>query len=419
MVAFALRYATAKESHVTDVDGNVYLDFLCGSTTLALGHTPELVMARVEEQLRSGVLFSSMTDVEVEFAERIVRLLPSVDQVRFFTTGSEAVHAALGVARVVTGRHRVVKFEGHYHGWVSPICVSDSLLPPFDGTPIGRPGWEPSPEVEVCHWNQLEEVAAALSRPDHDIAAVIMEPIAMDGGILPIDVEFLRGVRALCDQHGVMLIFDEILTGFRVALGGAQERLGVLPDITTIAKVCSSGFPISAVGATSEVWNAASEGGFVTTGGTTGGYSLSCAAGCGALETLERDKDVIYPRFDELSTRLAEGIEGVAREVGAPLVMHHCGPVLFALWGVTPPVETYRQVCSRNSVATAIWNEEMIQRGVISAEGLRWYLNATHTTEHVDQAIDTARGALTATLARLDASDTPAMLGFAAAQLRR
>ena len=404
MVAFALRYASAEGCHVTDVDGNVYVDFACGSTTLALGHAPELVVARVEQQLRTGVLFSSMTDVEVEFAERIVRLLPSVDSVRFFTTGSEAVHAALGVARIVTGRHRVVKFEGHYHGWLSPICVNDSLLPPLEGAPIGRPGWDPSPEVEVCHWNHLDEVEAILSRSDHDVAAVIMEPIAMDGGILPIDLDFLRGVRGLCDKHGVILVFDEILTGFRVALGGAQERLGVLPDITTIAKVFSSGFPISAVGATNEVWERAYEKGYATTGGTNGGYSLSCAAGCGALETLERGKDVIYPRFEALSARLAEGIEQAGREVGAPLVMNHCGPVLYTLWGVSPPVETYQQVCSRNSVATAIWNEEMIERGLASTEGLRWYLNAAHTEEDIDQAIDIARQALAVTLERLDAS---------------
>jgi glutamate-1-semialdehyde 2,1-aminomutase len=221
---------------------------------------------------------------------------------------------------------------------------------------------------------------------------------------LPTDLEFLRRVRSLCTEHGTLLVFDEIVTGFRVALGGAQGRLGVLPDVTTLGKAWSSGFPISAVGATRAVWDATIAAG-MRPAGTFNGHAICVAAANGALETFEADHDV-FPTFERLGAKLAAGLRAAAAAVGAPVVINQLGPVLFMTWGVDGPIETYRQVCESDVAAMLIVEEEFNRRGVLCFRGARWYLSAAHTDDDVEETIAVARGAFTSTMERVRARTT-------------
>ncbi|MEO7556389.1 MAG: aminotransferase class III-fold pyridoxal phosphate-dependent enzyme, partial [Acidimicrobiales bacterium] len=298
-------FVSGHGSRLTDIDGNDYVDWALGWGPLLLGHSPEPVLEAVRRQLDRGLGFGASHELEAELAEAVCRTVPSVEMCVFSSTGSEAVHAALRIARAVTGRNRVIKFQGHYHGWYDPLHVG------VGGKDIDAPGTagqDPgaSASVTVCPWDDLPALELALGP---DVAAVIMEPVAMNAGCLAASAGYLEAARSLVDRHGALLVFDEVITGFRLALGGAQEHLGVQPDLTVLGKALGGGFPISAVGGRAAVMDEVARG-RVAHVGTFNANPVCASAALATIGELEHTAAATYPRL----ARVGEALAALLRE---------------------------------------------------------------------------------------------------------
>jgi len=397
-----LAIESATGSTLVDRDGNAYVDYVLGFGPILLGHRPPEVERAVEEQLRRGVLFGAQHEGEVELAERLVELVPSAELVALSNSGSEAVHAALRFARVATGRSAVIKFEGHYHGWLDPLHVSGPAAPPRAGSgrPVhGVPGLPAPADVLLCPWNDLAVVSRMLAEHEGKIAAIIMEPVPCNFGNYEPFPGYLAGVRELCDEHGVILVFDEVITGFRVALGGAQERYGVEPHLTVLGKAMASGFAVSAVAGSAEVMSVAHTGGPVRHIGTYNGNAISAAAANATLEALARGGDGLYGQLESRSAQLAEGIREVARDLGAPLVVNQVGSVVHLLWKPRIPVRNHEDAYESDSAAVADIAANLLGSGILALERGLWFLSAAHTEADVDRTVAAAERAIAAVLA--------------------
>ncbi|WP_190812968.1 aspartate aminotransferase family protein [Saccharopolyspora pogona] len=392
-----LAFVRASGSRITDVDGNEYLDYVAGYGPMLLGHQPHSVFDAVREQLAAGVLYGGQHEAEAELAERIVRLVPSAEMVLLSVTGSEAAQAALRLARAATGRRAIVKFEGHYHGWLDPVTANTPGSPVGSG-PAPRPVAVPDhsvvgPEVLVCPWNDAEALADLLERHGFEVAAVIMEAVAVNGGNLFADDGYLAEARRLCDRYGCLLVFDEVVTGFRLALGGAQQRLGVVPDLTVLAKALGSGFPISAVAGRAEVMRVAE--GRVAHAGTYNGNALSVVAANATLDVLEAKRDVIYPLLERLSGELTAGINERADRHGVPLRATRAGSVIRLHWDAPDPVRGYADVLAGRTEPLRELAESLVRNGVHARENGLWYVSAAHTEEDVARTLAAVDRALT------------------------
>jgi glutamate-1-semialdehyde 2,1-aminomutase len=388
-------------SRLTDVDGNEYIDYIGAYGPLLLGHGPSVVVDAVRASLDAGLLFGLQHEGEIRAAEAVVEAVPSVDIVSFFGSGSEAVNASLGVARGVTKRQLVVKFEGHYHGWIEPIGVSQPGAAPQPGPsplpPIDVPGWPATGSVLVCPWNDTEALAGLFADHGAAIAAVIMEPIACNGGTLQPEPGYLDSVRDLCADHGSLIIFDEVITGFRMSVGGAQERLGFQPDITVLAKAIASGFPVAAVGGSEAVMAGALETG-VGLRGTYNGNPPAMAATVATIEHLSARRDDLYPRLDGMGAALAAGLRDLAATCGAALSCNQVGSVVSLFWGLDTAPTTYAEVARSNSGALATFEGALTDAGVLSLPGGRLYVSAAHDDGDIDQTLSAAARALTVTM---------------------
>lgn len=384
-----LSFVRASGSRITDVDGNEYVDYVAGYGPMLLGHQPPQVLDAVREQFTAGVLYGGQHEAEAELAERIVRLVPSAERVLLSVTGSEAVQAALRLARAATGRRAIVKFEGHYHGWLDPVTANGPGSPVGSG-PSPRPVVAPDhsvvgPEVLVCPWNDAEALAGLLARHGAEVAAVIMEPVAVNGGNLFADEGYLAEARRLCDRYGCLLVFDEVVTGFRLAPGGAQQRLGVVPDLTVLAKALGSGFPISAVAGRAEVMRVAE--GPVAHAGTYNGNALSVVAANATLEVLETEQDAVYPLLERLSGELMAGVNERADRHGAPLRATRAGAILRLHWDAPDPVRSYADVLAGRGEPLLDLAESLIRNGVHARESGLWYISAAHTDEDLARTL--------------------------------
>ncbi|MRR13124.1 aminotransferase class III-fold pyridoxal phosphate-dependent enzyme, partial [bacterium] len=249
-----LFYERAKGSRVWDADGNEYIDFVGSWGPMILGHAPDVVLDAVREQLALGTSYGAPTEIEVRMAEAVIATVPSIEMVRMVSSGTEATMSAIRLARGYTGRDKFIKFDGNYHGHSDALLVaagSGLLTLGIPSTPGVTKG--AAADTVVLPYNDLDAVAAALKAEGDEVAAIIVEPVAGNMGVVPPAEGFLQGLRELCDKHGVVLIFDEVITGFRVALGGAQERFGVTPDLTTLGKIIGGGFPVGAFGGKREI----------------------------------------------------------------------------------------------------------------------------------------------------------------------
>lgn len=378
--------------YLYDVDGNRYVDCVMALGPLLLGHSPGLVLERVTEQLQRGIQFGGQHVGEAELAERIVELVPCADKVVFANTGSEAIHAAVRIARMTTGRRLIVKFEGHYHGWIDPVFVNSPGVPaqPTNGSllrVVHNVSEQLTPtDVLVCAWNDLDALAAVLDGIGVDVAAVIMEPIPFNLGTFLPAPGYLEGVRELCDAHGILLIFDEIVSGFRLCLGGAQERLGVLPDLATYAKALASGFPIALVAGTDDAMASASDG-LLYHGGTYNGTPASVAAANATLETLEREGDAIYGHLEELGRRLAGGLRDIADRSGVPLHVNQIGSLVQLLWAPHTPQRNFADVDVADKARVAALCEQVLADGVFAPPRGLLFLSAAHNAADVDQVV--------------------------------
>jgi len=368
----------ASGSRVFDVDGHDYIDYALGFGPLLLGHQPQAVLYAAEAQLHRGLGYGACHELEAELAEAVCRIVPSAEMCVFSNTGSEAVQVALRIARAVTDRQRVVKFRGHYHGWSDGIHIGV----PGHLNDLGTDGQDrdAARSVILCDWNDIAALRAVL---DDSVAAIIMEPIAVNAGCILPTPGYLEAVRDLASRNGSLLIFDEVITGFRVALGGAQAFLGVLPDLTVLGKALGGGFPISAVCGRQSHFEVV-ESRQVAHVGTFNANPVCAAAALAAVTTLERDADQIYPRLSQLIEDLAQVfIEEAGRE-GLPLTVNRVTGAAHAFVSAQP-VETVVQAERSDAEAYGQLAAALLDDGVhVIPRGLL-YVSTVHSAGDIRQ----------------------------------
>jgi glutamate-1-semialdehyde 2,1-aminomutase len=386
-------------SRLEDVDGNTYLDYVLGFGPMLLGHDPKPVLDAVSEQLGRSLAIGAQHRGEAELAERLVEVVPCAELVCLCTTGSEAVHVALRIARAATGRRLILKFEGHYHGWLDPIAVATPGLPAADpDRPSPLPldpmtGGQVAEGVLVCRWNDVRELEHVLGEHGAEVAAVILEPVASNGGLIEPAPGYLEEVRDLTHRVGALLVFDEVVTGFRLALGGAQDRYGVTPDLATFGKAIGSGFAVAAVAGRKAVMDEVVAG-RVKHVGTFNGNPVALAAANAAVRTYQERSPALYHELEGRAGRLAEGLRGAASAAGVPLRVNQVGPLLQTF--VAPDdlvIRSYADTLATDGAALGTLAESLLGRGVMVLPRGWWFLSAAHTDEDIEETITAAGGA--------------------------
>ena len=388
-------------AYLIDVDGTRYIDYTLAWGPLILGHCHPAISAAVRAQLDRGHMFGAQHALEGTVAERIVAAVPCADLVTFASSGTEAMQVVLRLARAFTGRPKILKFEGHYHGWSDGSLVSyhPSLA---ELGPRNAPTAVPSTagqsaaalrETVVVPWNDLEALRAALDRDSQDIAAVVMEPVMFNSGVIPPAPGYLAAAQALTTAAGALLIFDEVITGFRVALGGAQEFYGVVPDLAIYAKAVAAGLPLSVIAGRRAVMQLIADG-VVAHSGTYNGNPL-CLAAQAALNELSCPG--VYEHLRQLGDALASGARTLTAQHHIPTLVHQTGPVMRILFTDQDAVRDYRALLACNDTLNSALTRELRARGVLILPDGRWYISVVHTQED----INTALTALDASLAAL------------------
>lgn len=388
-----LAFSSAAGSHLVDVDGNDYVDYVAGYGPILLGHGFEPVNAAVTAQMSKGTLFGAQHIGEAALAELLVHAVPSAERVLFNVSGSEAAHGALRLARAATGRRLIVRFEGHYHGWIDPIPPNrvDGVIP----TPAARiaPAYAfSSNDVLICPWNDPEAFRKVMDEFGRDVAAVILEPVAVNAGCLAPDDGYLREVRELCTKHDAVLIFDEVITGFRLALGGAQERFGVCPDLTVLGKAIASGYPLSAVVGRADIMSEAEDR--ISWAGTCNGQALAVAASLATISYLDRHRDEVYGQLEDTSTALVDRINEAGQASDVPLTASHVGSLVRLYWDVPSPSNRYENVLRQDADSLISLSERLIDLGIHSRESGQWYVSMAHTQADVKRTGDALEMAL-------------------------
>ena len=380
---------------LTDVDGNEYVDYVGSFGPLILGHAHPDVVRAVQTAAGHGTSFGAPTEAETDLAERIVAAVPAIEMVRFVNSGTEATMSALRLARAATGRDLLLKFEGCYHGHADGLLaaagsgVATFALPDSPGVPAAF-----AAQTLLAPYNDLDAVAASLEAHPQAIACVIVEPIAGNMGLIEPVTGFLRGLRELCDRHGALLLFDEVITGFRVGRGGAQERFSVSPDLTALGKVIGGGLPVGAYGGAHELMERMAPAGDVYQAGTLSGNPLAMAAGIATLDALA-DHAAPYQRLDELGARLEAGLVAAARATGVPLAVSRVGSALTPFFLDSTPRD-YDGARAADLGAFARFHRAMLERGVLlpPSQFETWFLSLAHDEALIDRTVDAARSAL-------------------------
>ncbi|NED96777.1 aminotransferase class III-fold pyridoxal phosphate-dependent enzyme [Phytoactinopolyspora alkaliphila] len=391
----------ASGSRLWDVDGNSYIDYVLGQGPAILGHSPAALADAVAAQMRRGVTYSAQHLTEIEVAERLQSMVPCAELVRFNSVGSEAAHAALRLARGHTGRPKVVKFEGHYHGWFDPVLFS--VHPPLDQAgpaerPVLVPGSggqlpEQAADLVLAPWNDLEAFTAAIAQHRGEIAAVVMEPVLCNSGAITPDDAYLAAVRQICDDEGILLIFDEVITGFRVAPGGAQERLRITPDIGVFGKAMAGGMQVSALAGKAEVMESIVSG-KVSHAGTFNSHPVAMAGARAVLEILDEKRDDIYPEMERLGRRLMDGMSGIAARLGVPMLVQGTGHLFQTYLTDAPDVRNYREFAAAGRPAMARLHGLLLDEGINMVPRGLWFLSAAHTDDDVDATLVAFENAL-------------------------
>lgn len=376
--------------YLYDADGNRLIDYYLGMGPMILGHNPAPVLEAVEKQLGSGILYAGQSRIEQEAARMVCEMVPCAERVRFSCAGSEVVQAVIRLARAATQRSVIIKFEGHYHGWMDNILWSIAPTAEEYG-PEEAPNAIPASagqdlqaglHTEVLPWNNLELLEKRLERGD--VAGVIMEPAMCNTSTVFPGDGYLEGVRRACTETGTVLIFDEVITGFRVAPGGAQAHFGVTPDLATFGKAIASGFPVSCFAGRADLMELFASGG-VMHGGTFNGHPACMAALVATLKELEKPET--FPALDRQGTRLMEGIEEAldaadihARVEGFPQIFH-------VGFGVEGQVTDYRSSLQADKERYVRFTEALHFRGVRALERGAWFLSTAHTADVVDETV--------------------------------
>ncbi len=378
-------------SHVWDADGNRYIDYVGSWGPLILGHAAPPVLKAVRAATTRGTSFGAPTALEIELANEICKALPSVDQVRMVSSGTEAAMSAIRLARGATGRPRILKFEGCYHGHADYLLVSAGSGVATLGIP-GSPG-VPREFVELtlqAPYNDLEAVESVLRRYPGEVAAILVEPIAGNMGCIPPVDGFLEGLARLCDEHGSLLVFDEVMTGFRVGYSGAQGRYGVRPDITCLGKVVGGGLPAAAFGGRADLMSQIAPEGPIFHAGTLSGNPLAMAAGAATLRELRRRGT--YPRLEAKAKALSDGLAEIAAEAGIPFSATAVGG-MFGFFFHPGPVRNFDDARKANAERFRTFFHAMLERGVYLAPSPfeAGFVSTAHSDRDLRQTLDAAR----------------------------
>ena len=385
--------ARARGSRLEDVDGNAFIDYVMSWGPLIHGHAPRGLAEALAAAARRGTSFGAPSPLEVELGERVRRLMPSLERVRFVNSGTEAAMSAIRVARAATGRDRLVKFQGCYHGHADSFLVqagSGALtlgVPTSPGVTRGA-----SADTLIASYNDLASVHRVLDANRDRVAAVIVEPIAGNMGVVPPAGGFLQGLREACAAHGALLIFDEVISGFRAAPGGAQALSGVRPDLTCLGKIIGGGLPVGAYGGRGDLMDLVSPAGPVYQAGTLSGNPLAMTAG---LWCLERLKPRLYRDLAALGARLADGLADAARGAGVALHVNAVGSLVTPFF-TDRQVRDYVSATSADTDRYARFFRRMIARGIYPppSQFEAWFLSAAHSVKDVDLTIAAAKAAM-------------------------
>lgn len=385
-----------ENAFLTDVDGNTYIDYVCSWGPLILGHANPDVLERVADTMKHGLSFGAPTALEVQVAELIVKMVPDVDKVRMVNSGTEAVMSALRLARGFTGREKLIKFDGCYHGHCDAMLVhaGSGVLTSGQSDSLGVPAGA-SKDTLVATYNDLASVERLFTENSGEIAAVIVEPVAANMGVVPPDPAFLSGLRKLCDKEGALLVFDEVITGFRLAPGGAQEVFGVRADIVTFGKIIGGGLPVGAYAARSDIMDYVAPLGGVYQAGTLSGNPVAMAAGLAQLSILHEHFE-IYPYISSLTKRLGDGLEILARKHRIPATVGRFGSLL-TLFFNEGPVTNREQAKISDTEAYAAFFNGMLANGSYFAPSQfeAAFLSAAHTQFDVEKTLQAADTVMT------------------------
>jgi len=382
-------------ARIWDVDGREYIDYVLSWGALALGHAPVPVLERLDDTMRRGTSFGIPTELEVELGELIVDRMPHVEMLRFVSSGTEATMSAIRLARAATGRDIVLKFDGCYHGHGDSFLVRA-------GSGVATLGLPNSPGVPdvlasltvVAPFNDLDAVEALMR--NHSVAAIIVEPVVGNGGFIPPDPSFLPGLRSLCDAHGALLVFDEVMTGFRIAPGGARERFGVEADLTTLGKVIGGGLPAAAYGGRRDLMQHIAPVGSVYQAGTLSGNPLAMAAGIATLHVLTDD---VQQRIAKRTARLVQGMREIATRCGVPFTADCAG----SMWGFffrAEPVRSFADAKASDVEQFKRFFHAALDRGVYLAPSPfeAAFMSSAHSDMDIEETLNRLEDALGETL---------------------
>jgi glutamate-1-semialdehyde 2,1-aminomutase len=394
-------------SRVWDVDGNEYVDYLLGFGPLILGHCHPSVIKAVRAQLENGLQFALLDELQVKLAEKIHEMVPNAEMVRFSMTGAEATMSAIRIARGYTGRNKIIKFEGHYHG------AHDYVLLNIVGAPLAALGSEIAPykvpaspgipddttkNTVVIPWNNPDILEKTVKRHANELAAVIMEPVMMDIGISPPEEGYLQRAREITQKHGVMLIFDEVITGFRLAPGGAQQYFGVTPDLACFAKALGGGFPIAAITGRREILEQVGPG-KIMHAGTFNGNPISCAAAYATLTELTTNNGENYRHMNKIGVRLQKGLERLVSLTGTEAIVQGMAQLgIQILFTPLKKVRNYREFLTCNVAKYNTYHREMLKRGVLfhPLQYQHLFVSTAHSEDDIDFTLKAAEESLKA-----------------------
>jgi glutamate-1-semialdehyde 2,1-aminomutase len=395
MAGGPLVFARGEGPCLIDVDGNRLIDYYCGMGAMVLGHTPAGVLAAVKDQVERGILYAGNSEVEFEAAKLLCERIPSAQRIRFGSSGSEVAQAAFRLARAATAKRIILKFEGHYHGWFDNILWStapgENAAGPADAPTLvsGSVGQDPIDAVglDVIGWNDLAALEARLAKGD--IAGVIMEPAMCNQGAIAPAPGYLEGALAACRKHGAILIFDEVITGFRLGRSGAQARFGVTPDLSIFAKAIANGFPVAAIVGRADLLDMFVTGG-VLHGGTFNAQPVTMAAMVATQKALTPEH---YETSSKRGVRLRDGIAAILKDAGIKAqvtgfeLMFHVG------FGLGAPARNYRDLLKVDKPAYVKFAHALLKRGVRVLERGSWFVSSEHDDGVIDATLEAVRGA--------------------------
>jgi glutamate-1-semialdehyde-2,1-aminomutase len=382
----------AKGAYLYDSDGKRYVDYVLSWGPMILGHADEDVLEAVIAKARSGLSFGAPTEIETELAREIIKIIPSIELVRFVSSGTEATMSAIRLARGFTGRDKIVKFEGCYHGHSDSLLVkagSGALtlgVPSSPGVPTSL-----AEHTLTLNYNDIDQLKATFASLGDQIACIIVEPVAGNMNCIPPAPGFLEALREVCDQSGALLIFDEVMTGFRLGLAGAQGYYGIKPDLTTLGKVIGGGMPVGAFGGRKDVMRHIAPLGPVYQAGTLSGNPVAMAAGLATLKKIQAPG--FYEPLFAATTTLVKGLREIAQETGIPFTTNHVGTMWGGFFTDAASVSNFRQVMACDTARFNRFFHGMLQQGVNLAPASyeAAFMSAAHTAEDIDFTLAAAR----------------------------